>query len=105
MQTGRGLEPRSEEQKKNRGEKGSAPRGRQSLRCGLVPDRISQLGGQDPEDLVQEVYCRALSSGVLERFEDVRRGRLGALLASILHNTIVDTVRRARCSRHDWIGQ
>jgi RNA polymerase sigma factor (sigma-70 family) len=47
-----------------------------------------------PEDVVQEVMWRALSSGLLQRFEDRGQGSLEKALCVILERTIVDTARR-----------
>lgn len=47
-----------------------------------------------PEDVVQEVFQRALASGLLARFEDRGRGSLEAALMQILERTMVDFARR-----------
>ena len=47
-----------------------------------------------PEDLVQEVFVRALSSGMLRDFEDRGRGSLARALAKVLDDVAVDTYRR-----------
>ena len=47
-----------------------------------------------PEDIVDEVFLRALSSGFLERFEDRGRGSLGRALFTILDRTLADACRR-----------
>jgi RNA polymerase sigma factor (sigma-70 family) len=47
-----------------------------------------------PEDLVQEVFVRALSSGLLRRLEHRGSGSLRAALAKILDDVAVDTYRR-----------
>ncbi len=47
-----------------------------------------------PEDLVQEVFVRALSSGLLLRFENRGRGALVAALSKVLGDVAVDAYRR-----------
>jgi RNA polymerase sigma factor (sigma-70 family) len=47
-----------------------------------------------PEDVVQEVFRRALVSGMLRSFEDRGRGSLDAALTKVLDNTLVDIARR-----------
>ncbi len=47
-----------------------------------------------PEDVAQEVFRRALASGLLRTFEDRGRGSLDAALAKVLDNTLVDMARR-----------
>jgi RNA polymerase sigma factor (sigma-70 family) len=47
------------------------------------------------EDVVQEVFRRALASGMLRDFEDRGRGSLEAVLTRVLENTLVDFGRRA----------
>lgn len=47
-----------------------------------------------PEDVVQEVFRRALASGLLRSFEDRGRGSLDSLLEKVLDNTLVDIARR-----------
>lgn len=47
-----------------------------------------------PEDLAQEVFVRALSSGLLRDFQDRGRGSLLAALACVLDGVAVDTYRR-----------
>lgn len=47
-----------------------------------------------PEDLVQETFVRALSSGMLRRFEDRGAGSLGRALEKVLGNVAVDVSRR-----------
>lgn len=46
------------------------------------------------EDAVQEVFRRALQSGLLRDFEDRGRGSLEAALSKVLDNTLVDMARR-----------
>ncbi len=52
-----------------------------------------------PEDLVDEVFLRALSSGFLRHFEDRGRGSLTRALAAILDDVAVDTYRRLGASK------
>ena len=47
-----------------------------------------------PDDVVDEVFLRALSSGFLERFEDRGRGSLRRALFTILDRTLADACRR-----------
>lgn len=47
-----------------------------------------------PEDLVDEVFLRVLSSGFLRRFEDQGQGSLAKALAAILDDMAVDAYRR-----------
>ena len=47
-----------------------------------------------PDDVVQEVFQRALAAGLLRNFEDRGRGSLEALLVTILERTMVDISRR-----------
>ncbi len=47
-----------------------------------------------PEDLVGEVFLRALSSGVLQDLDDRGRGSLARLLFKMLDDVAVDTYRR-----------
>lgn len=47
-----------------------------------------------PDDVVQEVLWRVLSSGMLRNFEDRGRGSLEAALTTILERTLVDMGRR-----------
>lgn len=46
------------------------------------------------EDIVQEVFWRALSSGMLRGFEDRGRGSLAAALTLVLERTLMDAGRR-----------
>lgn len=48
----------------------------------------------EPEDMVHEVFLRALSRGTFDTFEDRGQGSLGKLLETILQNTLVDFGRR-----------
>jgi RNA polymerase sigma factor (sigma-70 family) len=47
-----------------------------------------------PEDVAHEVLWRALSSGLLERFEHRGKGSLEAALQTVLERTLVDMGRR-----------
>jgi len=47
-----------------------------------------------PEDLVGEVFVRALSSGLLRHFESRGSGSLGGALAKVLGDVAVDAYRR-----------
>lgn len=47
-----------------------------------------------PEDLVQETFLRALSAGMLRRFEDRGSGSLARALEKVLGNVVVDVYRR-----------
>lgn len=47
------------------------------------------------EDVVQEVFWRALSARLFARFEDRGRGSLEALLTTLLECTLVDALRRS----------
>lgn len=51
-------------------------------------------GDCSPEDVVHEVFWRALASGLLRDFEDRGHGSLEAALAKVLDNTLVDLARR-----------
>jgi len=46
------------------------------------------------EDMVDEVFLRALSSGLLQRFEDRGKGSLMGGLYTVLDRTLKDAVRR-----------
>ncbi len=48
------------------------------------------------DDLVADVFVRALSSGLLDRFDDRGKGSLERLLAAVLDNVIKDALRRTR---------
>lgn len=47
-----------------------------------------------PEDLVDEVFLRALASGLLSSFQDPDKGALERALAKMLKDVAVDTYRR-----------
>ncbi len=47
-----------------------------------------------PEDMVDEVFLRALSSGLLHRFEDRGQGSLMGALYTVLDRTLKDAARR-----------
>jgi len=47
------------------------------------------------EDIVSEVFVRALSSGLFDRFEDRGPGSLRNALFTVLERTLVDMLRRA----------
>jgi len=51
------------------------------------------------EDVVQEVFWRALASGMLRRFEDRGHGSLEAALCRILERTMIDVARRMRAEK------
>lgn len=54
-----------------------------------------RLRGQvTAEDMVDEVFLRALSSGLLQRFEDRGKGSLMGALYTVLDRTLKDAVRR-----------
>jgi RNA polymerase sigma factor (sigma-70 family) len=52
-----------------------------------------------PEDVVQEVFWRALSAGILKTFENRGRGALGGMLGTILYRTLFDMARRLGSSK------
>jgi RNA polymerase sigma-70 factor (ECF subfamily) len=47
-----------------------------------------------PDDLVDEVFLRALGSGLLQRFEDRGPGSLRKVLTRVLERTLLDACRR-----------
>jgi RNA polymerase sigma factor (sigma-70 family) len=57
------------------------------------------------EDVVQEVFWRAVSSGLLQRFEDRGSGSLERALVVILERTLVDTARRLGAQKRAAEGQ
>src|SRR5882672_1656625 len=57
------------------------------------------------EDVVQEVFWRAVSSGLLQRFEDRGSGSLERALGVILERTLVDTARRLGAQKRASDGQ
>lgn len=60
----------------------------------------SPLGADlSADDLVAEVFLRALDHGVFERFIDQGRGSLGRLLADILRKVEIDLVRRRSAAK------
>jgi len=50
----------------------------------------------EPAELAQEALCRALSSGLVERFRDRGPGSLRNLLFRVLDRTLLDALRRQR---------
>lgn len=52
-----------------------------------------------PEDVVDEVFVRALGSGYLRRFEPHGKGSLRAALGQILRHVIADCHRRYRAEK------
>jgi RNA polymerase sigma factor (sigma-70 family) len=57
------------------------------------------------EDVVQEVFWRAVSSGLLQRFEDRGSGSLERALGVVLERTLVDTARRLGAQKRATEGQ
>jgi RNA polymerase sigma factor (sigma-70 family) len=53
----------------------------------------------EPDDVVNEVFGRALASGMLRQFEDRGHGSLEAALGKVLDNTLVDLARRMNAEK------
>lgn len=58
-------------------------------------------GRVSAEDIVQEVFWRALSSGMLQDFDDRGRGSLAAALNVVLDRTLVDVGRRLSAAKRE----
>ncbi|MCB9896906.1 MAG: sigma-70 family RNA polymerase sigma factor [Planctomycetes bacterium] len=56
-------------------------------------------GRQSAEDLVDETFLRALSSGFFERFEPRGKGALRGALLTILERVVVDEWRRRKTAK------
>ncbi len=64
------------------------------LRRATNEPRIARLARYtSPEDLVNEVFLKALSSGILKKLEDRGRGSLTRLLSKILDDVAIDIYR------------